>query len=124
MNKIKAFLRKVFSVPNIKFPTVNLPLRNFVHKIATIIFWTPKKIGWGLRKIMYGITATPGIIARSPIHLYHKSKVWRDWVLEKVDYLEAESAKWKRTFQIAKSPYTILLKMGVSPQYAIGLLSV
>jgi len=53
-----------------------------------------------------------------------KAKTFRDWLLEKIDYLESESAKWKRTFQIIKSPYTILLKMGFSPQYAIGLLAV
>ena len=124
MNKIKAFLRKVFSVPHVTFPTVNLPLGNVGHKIAAILLWTPKKIGWVLRKIMYGIVATPGTIARSPVQLYHKTKIWRDWILEKIDYLEAESAKWKRTFQIAKSPYSLLLKMGFSPQYAIGLIAV
>jgi hypothetical protein len=64
------------------------------------------------------------MVARSPVRLYHKTKIWRDWILGKVDYLEAESAKWKRTFQILKSPYSILLKMGFSPQYAIGLLAV
>jgi len=146
MNKIKAFLRKVFSVPHVTFPTVNLPLGNIGHKIATILLWTPRKIdwvlrkimhgiavsilwpslkiGWVLRKIMYGITATPGAVSRSPVQLYHKTKLWRDWILEKIDYLEAESVKWKRTFQIAKSPYSLLLKMGFSPQYAIGLLAV
>ena len=124
MNKIKAFLRKVFSVPHVTFPTVNLPLGNIGHKIATILLWTPKKIGWVLRKIMYGIVATPGTIARSPVQLYHKTKIWRDWILGKIDYLEAESAKWKRTFQIVKSPYSLLLKMGFSPQYAIGLIAV
>ena len=146
MNKIKAFLRKVFSVPHVTFPTVNLPLGNIGHKIATILLWTPRKIdwvlrkimygiavsilwpslkiGWVLRKIMYGIVATPSTIARSPVQLYHKTKLWRDWILGKIDYLEAESAKWKRTFQIVKSPYTILLKMGFSPQYAIGLIAV
>ena len=95
-----------------------------VRTTGTIILWTPKKIGWVLRKIMYGIVATPSTIARSPVQLYHKTKIWRDWILEKIDYLEAESAKWKRTFQIVKSPYSLLLKMGFSPQYAIGLIAV
>ena len=101
-------------------PTVNLPL----GKAATIILWTPKKVLWMLRQICYGIVAAPGMVFRSPVKLYHKTKKWRDWVLEKVDYLEAESAKWKRTFQIIKSPYSLLLKMGFSPQYAIGLIAV
>jgi hypothetical protein len=92
--------------------------------LLNIILWTPRKIGWALRQIMYGITATPGAVARSPMKTFRKMKLWRDWTLEKADYLETESAKWKRTFTIARSPYTILLKMGFSPQYAIGLLAV
>ena len=102
-----------------------LPFRNKVmRKLGTILLWTPLKIMWVLRQVCYGIVATPGTIARSPVQLYHKSKKWRDWVLGKIDYLEAESAKWKRTFQIIKSPYSLLLKMGFSPQYAIGLIAV
>jgi hypothetical protein len=123
MNKISTLANKILSF-RIKFPTINLPLGKIGRKAASIILWTPKKIGWVLRKIMYGIVATPGTIARSPIQLYHKSKKWRDWILGKIDYLEAESAKWKRTFQIVKSPYSLLLKMGFSPQYAIGLIAV
>ena len=48
--------------------------------------------------------------------------VWRNWFLEKVDYLQAESAKWKRTFQIMKSPYSLLRMMGFSPQMAASFL--
>ena len=104
---------------------VVMPFRTkAVRTLGTLILWTPKKILWSLRKLCYGIVATPGVVARSPIKLFHKTKLWRDWVLEKVDYLEAESAKWKRTFQIMKSPYSLLLKMGFSPQYAIGLIAV
>ena len=95
-----------------------------ISRIASILLWLPKLILKGLRLICYGIVAAPGTLAKSPAQLYHKSKIWRDWILTKVDYLEAESAKWKRTFQIIKSPYSILLKMGFSPQYAIGLLAV
>ena len=95
-----------------------------VRTLGTLLLWTPKKILWILRKICYGIVAAPGMVFRSPVKLYHKSKKWRDWILEKIDYLEAESAKWKRTFQIIKSPYSLLLKLGFSPQYAIGLIAV
>ena len=117
-----------FEVRNFARAVKDLVLMPFrtkpVRKLGTALLWTPLKIGWVLRKIMYGIVATPGTIARSPVQLYHKTKIWRDWILEKIDYLEAESAKWKRTFQIVKSPYSILLKMGFSPQYAIGLIAV
>ena len=117
-----------FEVRNFAGAVKDLVLMPFrtkpVRKLGTVLIWTPKKLLWVLRKVCYGIVATPATIARSPMQLFRKTKLWRDWVLEKVDYLEAESAKWKRTFQIAKSPYTILVKMGFSPQYAIGLIAV
>jgi hypothetical protein len=46
----------------------------------------------------------------------------RDWILGKVAYLEQESQKWKTTFMLVKSPYTILIKMGLNPQMATSLL--
>jgi len=119
MNKLKSFFRKVFSVPS-----VSLNLGTVGRKIASTILWLPLKIAWVLRQVMYGIAATPMAVARSPVQLYFKIIVWRDWVLIKIDYLEAESVKWKRSFNIIKSPYSILLKMGFSPQYAIGLIAI
>tara|TARA_Y100000310_G_scaffold215537_1_gene216480 strand:- start:100 stop:1275 length:1176 start_codon:yes stop_codon:yes gene_type:complete len=144
MRKFKSFFEKIFSIPRISLPEIklpeiklpvpkfpSLPLYTFIKflklkgmVLLNIILWTPRKIGWILRQIMYGITATPGAVARSPMKTFRKMKLWRDWILEKADYLETESAKWKRTFQIVKSPYSLLLKMGFSPQYAIGLLAV
>jgi hypothetical protein len=44
--------------------------------------------------------------------------------LEKIEYLNAESAKWKTAFNIAKSPYSLLRALGFSPQMAVGLLTV
>ena len=70
------------------------------------------------------IKATPRAIANAPINTYRKVKVWRDWILEKVTYLNEESAKWRRTFNIMKSPYSFLRMMGFSPQMAIGLIAV
>ena len=99
-----------------------------VRKLGTLLLWTPKKIGWVLRKILHGIVIGPSYVFRaiikSPKKAFRKAMIIRDWMLEKIDYLEAESAKWKRTFQIIKSPYSLLLKMGFSPQYAIGLIAV
>jgi len=46
----------------------------------------------------------------------------RDWVLDKVAYAQAESAKWRLAFTLAKSPYSFLRAMGLNPQMAIGLL--
>ncbi len=59
---------------------------------------------------------------RKVINAYRKVCVWRDWLFAKIEYLNGESAKWKRTFNILKSPYSFLRMMGLSPQAAIALL--
>jgi len=59
---------------------------------------------------------------RSPFKAYDKVRGWRDWVLAKVEYLQSESAKWRTAFNIARSPYSLLLKLGFNPQAAVGLL--
>ena len=65
----------------------------------------------------------PKAVLRSPIALYKKITVWRNWLLAKITYLNEESAKWKTTFKIMMSPYTLLRALGFSPQMAIGLLA-
>ena len=59
---------------------------------------------------------------RKVINVYRKVCVKRDWVFAKIEYLNGESAKWRRAFNILKSPYSFLRMMGLSPQMAIGLL--
>jgi hypothetical protein len=61
-------------------------------------------------------------IKGSPLSLYRKATGWRDWLLAKIAYLQAESAKWKTAFNIIKAPYTFGRMMGLSPQLTIGLL--
>ena len=68
--------------------------------------------------------AAPMAIIRSPISAYRKITVWRNWLLAKIEYLNSESAKWKTTFKIMMSTYTLLRALGFSPQMAIGLLAV
>jgi len=70
------------------------------------------------------IKASPKAIANSPMAMYRKLKAGRDWLLAKIDYLNSESAKWRRTFQVMKSPYSFLRMMGFSPQMAVGLIAV
>ena len=56
---------------------------------------------------------------------YKKLKHFRDIVFEKIDYLNSESAKWRRAFTMLRSPYIFLTKyMGLSPQMAISFLAV
>ena len=93
-----------------------------VVKLFFLGWWLNIKAAWA-----YTI-AIPGrvfrAIKRSPFAAYRKVASWRDWLIAKVEYLNSESAKWKRTFNILKSPYSFLRMMGLSPQMAIGLLAV
>jgi hypothetical protein len=69
-----------------------------------------------------GLLRSPGAVFRSPITTYRAVVRWRNWLLAKVEYLQSESAKWKTTFNILKSPYSLLRVCGFSPQMAVGLL--
>ena len=69
-----------------------------------------------------GLKASPRATINAPIKFYRKSIIWRNWLLEKIDYLQSESAKWRRTFQVLKSPYSLLRTMGLSPQMAVSFL--
>ena len=69
-----------------------------------------------------GLKASPKATLHAPVRLYSNAKKWRNWLLEKADYLQTESAKWKRTFQVLKSPYSLLRAMGLSPQMAASFL--
>jgi len=70
------------------------------------------------------IKASPRAIINSPMATYRKLRAGRDWLIAKVEYLNGESAKWRRTFNIMKSPYSFLRMMGFSPQMAVGLIAV
>ena len=71
-------------------------------------------------EVRMGIRSFPSKI----IAAYKRVCIWRDWIFAKIEYLNGESAKWRRAFTIAKSPYSLLRAMGFSPQMAIGLLAV
>ena len=76
------------------------------------------------RSWWYALKATPMAVVRSPINAYKRIVIWRNWILDKITYLNDESAKWKTLFNVMKSPYSFLRMMGFSPQMAIGLLTV
>ena len=73
-------------------------------------------------RLWRGIKATPRTIINTPVNTYRKLRAGRDWILAKVTYLNEESTKWRTTFNILKSPYSLLRAMGFSPQMAMGLL--
>ena len=66
------------------------------------------------------------LILKSPVLLsiltYKKLVKVRDWFIEKVDYLQSESDKWKKFFWLVKSPYSLLISLGFNPRMAAGLL--
>ena len=75
-----------------------------------------------IRKFIRGVLATPMAILRSPIKAYRGIVKARNWLLAKIEYLQSESAKWKATFNIIKSPYSLLRSFGLSPQMAASFL--
>lgn len=76
----------------------------------------------GVRKLIRCVFATLMAILRSPIKTYRGIVRARNWLLAKVAYLQGESAKWKTTFSIIKSPYSLLRSFGLSPQMAASFL--
>lgn len=77
-----------------------------------------------LQQLWRGIKATPRAILYSPITTYKELVEFRDWLFEKIEYLNGESAKWRRFFNVMKSPYSLLRSFGLSPQLAIALLGI
>ena len=121
---IKRFLKIPFSVPSISLPSIQLPSVRFprlgipdvLKRWVAIIMAIPMNI-------VRFILAIPMNIARSPIGAYRQLTKWRDWIFAKIEYLNGESEKWRRAFNIAKSPYSLLRACGFSPQMAIGVLA-
>ena len=77
-----------------------------------------------LKKCIRAIIATPRKVLMSPVVLYRKLAKVRDWIFAKIEYLNAESKKWATVFKVIMSPYSLLLKMGFSPNMAISFLAI
>ena len=77
---------------------------------------------WFVKSLFLTAIATPGILWRMPFRAYRRIVRFRNWLLAKVEYAQAESAKWKTTFNIMRSPYTALRALGFTPQMAASLL--
>ena len=97
-------------------------LRPNVGKVRNVALFPFRKAAAGGKKLGHGIIATPKAIIKSPVAAFRKLMAARDWVFAKIDYLNSESEKWKRAFNVVKSPYSFLRMMGLSPQMAAGLL--
>jgi len=100
------------SIPRISIPRPHIPRLHIHLGIPDVL-----KRWWATLK------AIPMNVVRSPLGTYRQLVKWRDWIFAKIEYLNSESEKWKRAFNIVKSPYSFLRMMGFSPQMAIGLLA-
>ena len=122
---IKRFLKISFSVSRIKLPTFTFlkTIRASCRSFIFILLLAPVKLWRKIKNILIFLRAIPMNIVRSPIGAYRQLTKWRDWIFAKIEYLNGESEKWRRAFNIAKSPYSFLRMMGLSPQAAIGLLA-
>ena len=77
-----------------------------------------------IKALYEGIKASPRSILYSPITFYKALKDFRDWLFKKIEYLNGESEKWRRFFNIMKSPYSLLRSLGLNPQMAIAVLGI
>ena len=77
-----------------------------------------------IKALYEGIKASPRAILYSPITLYRELVEFRDWLFNKIEYLNGESAKWRRFFMVLKSPYSLLRSLGLNPQMAIAILGI
>ena len=79
------------------------------------------EIAKAFKRMVFSILYSPILLA---IQAYKKGLIIRNYVMAKVDYLDQESKKWHRFFQVLASPYNMLLKLGFSPQMAMSFLAV
>ena len=91
-------------------------------KLRNVALSPFRKAAAGAKKLGHGIIATPKAVINSPMGAFRKVRDARDWIFAKIEYLNSESEKWKRAFNIIKSPYSVLRMMGLNPQMAAGLL--
>jgi len=104
-------------------------MKKIIKAIKTIA-GIPVKVVKGFGRFFFEIAKSVKrmiiTILKSPILLsiqaYKKGLIIRDYVMAKVDYLDQESKKWHRFFQVLASPYNLLLKLGFNPAMASGLL--
>jgi len=108
---------------------INLLNANFILLISatTILLGLglgllSKELFNGVKAFWRGLKASPRATLNAPARAYKRITIWRNWLLQKIDYLQSESAKWKTTFNVLKSPYSLLRAMGFSPQMAASFL--
>jgi hypothetical protein len=110
------------TILRLPFLLLKLPYRGGSWLVGRIVefFW---RMGRMIRAILRVIWATPGMVfIHGPVGVYRRIVRFRNWLLAKVEYIQSESQKWRTAFSIARSPYSLLRGMGLSPQMAISFL--
>ena len=102
--RIKKIIKSILNIPF----TVVKGAANFVYQILR-----------AFKRMIITILKSPILLS---IQAYKKGLIIRDYVMAKVDYLDQESKKWHRFFQVLASPYNLLIKLGFNPAMASGLL--
>lgn len=102
--KIKKIIKSILNIPF----TIIKGAANFVYQILL-----------AFKRMIVTIIKSPLLLS---IQAYRKGLIIRDYVMAKIDYLDQESKKWHRFFQVLASPYNLLLKLGFNPAMASGLL--
>tara|TARA_A100001515_G_scaffold144524_1_gene148854 strand:+ start:25979 stop:27073 length:1095 start_codon:yes stop_codon:yes gene_type:complete len=106
MKKIIRIIKKILGIP---FAVVK-GAANFAYEILR-----------AFKRMIVLVVKSPLLLS---IQAYKKGVIIRDYIFAKIDYLDQESKKWHRFFQVVSSPYSFLLKLGFSPQMAMSFLAV
>ena len=101
---VKKIIKSILNIPF----TIIKGVYNFIYEIAM-----------AFKRMLILILKSPIVLS---ILTYKKLVKVRDWFIEKVDYLQSESDKWKKFFWLVKSPYSLLISLGFNPRMAAGLL--
>ena len=97
-------------------------LRRALVLLMVLMLW-PFALTWrGICAAATLIKQATMAVLHSPVSAYQAAQRRRNWLMSKVEYLQSESGKWRAIFNVAKSPYSFLRMMGLSPQMATGLL--
>ena len=118
MKILPRFVRGIAQIPSRVFKAVLIGLGGIWRGMTRVpyLLSVPPRLLWR------GVRAVARSIGRSPRATYESLRSGRDWLLDKIEYLNAESKRWSTLFTIIRSPYKLLLGMGFTPSMAATML--
>jgi len=115
---VQSLLTRLYTDPLVLRSAMGVSLFTLLVGVLLLV----QKPMTALKVLGRGIKRSPKATLRSPITFYRRTVALRNWLLATIEYLQNESAKWKTTFNVLKSPYSLLRTMGLSPQMAMTFL--